>query len=145
MPDSRLDFAIAVRYLVRRVDAFRVVAAQREGVGGNDLTALGHLHLQGGITPTGLASLLAVTTSSVTELLDRLQGRGWIVRSPDPSDRRRTVLSLTAAGERVISDVHQRLAEELAPVHDALSPDELALVMRVLDTAARGLVGPGAG
>ena len=47
-------------------------------------------------------SALMLTSSGTTKRLDRLEQAGLIRRDPDPHDRRGTLITLTAAGRRVI-------------------------------------------
>lgn len=44
---------------------------------------------------------LPLTTATMTGLLDTCSRRGWIRRSPHPTDRRRTLIHLTDEGEAV--------------------------------------------
>lgn len=57
---------------------------------------------EGPLTPTTIAERLLVTTASVTSLLDTLERRGFVARSPDPNDRRKVLVSLTGNGRQVV-------------------------------------------
>jgi MarR family transcriptional regulator, lower aerobic nicotinate degradation pathway regulator len=65
--------------------------------------------------------------------VSELVGRGLAARAPDPADRRRNVISITAAGTAHL----RRLEELLAGVQDellaALSPAEREQLIRLLD------------
>ena len=50
-----------------------------------------------------LAHALHLHPSTLTGIVRRLEGRGWLTRRPDPRDGRRALLGLSAAGRR--SDV----------------------------------------
>lgn len=54
------------------------------------------------LSPTTIAERLLVTTASVTSLLDTLERRGFITRSPDVDDRRKVLVTLTENGRRVV-------------------------------------------
>jgi DNA-binding MarR family transcriptional regulator len=140
MGDQELDLALAVRELVRSVDAFRNERAAAIGpVSVTDIAALGHLYVDGSHTPTDLARRLRVTTASVTELLDRLEQRGWISREPHPHDRRRILVTLTDAGHGLTCDTYRQFATRLAPVYDILTSDQRKTVMGFLRAAATQL------
>ncbi|QEL65310.1 MarR family transcriptional regulator, transcriptional regulator for hemolysin [Oryzomicrobium terrae] len=47
---------------------------------------------------TELAGRLAIEGPTLVRLLDRLERQGWVLRSPDPQDRRSKLLSLTDEG-----------------------------------------------
>jgi len=54
--------------------------------------------------------------STLTSLLDRLEGRGWIVRGTDPASRRQVLVELTDAGRQVgerVSGVLNALEERV--------------------------------
>jgi DNA-binding MarR family transcriptional regulator len=50
-----------------------------------------------------LARVLHLHPSTLTGVLRRLEGRRWIERRPDPTDQRRSLLRLTAAGRKLDS------------------------------------------
>ncbi|HLY76317.1 MAG TPA: MarR family transcriptional regulator [Thermoplasmata archaeon] len=79
-----------------------------------------------GVTsPTALGRLLAVSPAGMTQLLDRLEGRGLIGRAPSPDDRRATVLALTAKGRDLQRRAGTRCTRFLDAVASELSPDGL--------------------
>jgi DNA-binding MarR family transcriptional regulator len=55
-----------------------------------------------------LAEVLHLHPSTLTPLLVRLEGRRLLVRTPDPRDRRRVTVRLTAKGQRL---AHASLGE----------------------------------
>jgi DNA-binding MarR family transcriptional regulator len=62
---------------------------------------LNHLVSRGGSeSPARLAQALQVTKGAITALLKRLEARGLVALSPDPSDGRGKVVALTEAGRR---------------------------------------------
>jgi len=54
------------------------------------------------LSPTAIAERLLVTTASMTSLLDTLERRGLVTRSPDPDDRRKLLVTLTADGQQAV-------------------------------------------
>ncbi|NUQ72940.1 MAG: MarR family transcriptional regulator [Polyangiaceae bacterium] len=54
-----------------------------------------------GISPGEVASILKVHKSTLTGVLQRLEKRGLIERESSPDDRRRSLVRLTAAGQKV--------------------------------------------
>lgn len=54
------------------------------------------------LRPTEFTSALMLTSSGTTKRLDRLEQAGLIARGPDPEDRRGTLITLTAAGSRLV-------------------------------------------
>jgi DNA-binding MarR family transcriptional regulator len=50
------------------------------------------------ITPTTLSKFLNMEKGSLTTLIDSLEEKMFVVRSSDPNDRRKVLLSLTSEG-----------------------------------------------
>src|ERR1700756_5694897 len=75
---------------------------------------------------TELAAEERVTQPAITLLVNRLEERGWVERSPDPSDGRAVLVSLTPDGEAVFErlrgEYRALLHEEMASLDD----DEVA-------------------
>jgi DNA-binding MarR family transcriptional regulator len=63
--------------------------------------------------PSDFTGTLMLTSSGTTKRLDRLEQAGLIARTPDPADRRGTLITLTAAGSRLVDDtIEAHLANE---------------------------------
>jgi MarR family transcriptional regulator, organic hydroperoxide resistance regulator len=60
-----------------------------------------------------IASDLKITTGGTSKLVDRIEASGYCRRMPNPADRRSSVLELTAAGRRVLSEAGEAFDEEL--------------------------------
>jgi DNA-binding MarR family transcriptional regulator len=67
-----------------------------------------------------LAERIGIATSSTTALLDRLEQRQLVNRSPHPTDRRRQLVTATAAGLSCLDALRRYLHRVLdsMPVHD---------------------------
>jgi MarR family transcriptional regulator, lower aerobic nicotinate degradation pathway regulator len=72
------------------------------------LMALGD---DGGIPQNHLSRMLGVDARNAVPIIDELEKRKLIVRTPDSSDRRRYNITLTSSGRRLIRDVRQEGAE----------------------------------
>lgn len=57
------------------------------------------------VRPSALAEHLRVAVRSATEVVEHLQHHGWIDRSPDPSDGRATLITVTPAGEVALTSI----------------------------------------
>jgi MarR family transcriptional regulator, lower aerobic nicotinate degradation pathway regulator len=71
-------------------------------------------------TQSTIAEALNLDPSRLVAMLDRLEGKGLISRQRDPLDRRRHVVSITAAGKRELTRlrelIHGLESEFLAPL-----------------------------
>lgn len=87
-----------------------------------------------------LADHLGIAPRSATEVADALEEAGLVVRTPDPSDRRAVLLTLTDRGRAVVRRVrHERRAAGDAAVADLSAADraELRRLLTVLLGAGR--------
>lgn len=94
---------------------------------------LWQLGLSGPATQRDLAAALSVSPRNVTGLVDGLVASGHVTREPHPSDRRATLVTLTAAGEHFVADLqasHDDLARRL---FGDLSQPRLDHFVEVLD------------
>lgn len=67
---------------------FRNAVGRKMGLNIADSECLSLLSIQGVATPKELARYTGLTTGSTTAMLDRLEQAGYIVRKPNPQDRR---------------------------------------------------------
>ncbi len=54
------------------------------------------------LRPSEFTGALMLTSSGTTKRLDRLEQAGLVARTPDPHDRRGTLITLTAAGRELV-------------------------------------------
>jgi DNA-binding MarR family transcriptional regulator len=81
--------------------------------------------------PVGrLAELFGVGLPAASLLADRLVRTGFVERRGDPADRRRVLLSLSRAGERLVTDLREGSYSVLRRWMAALSDDDLAALSR---------------
>lgn len=129
--------------MVRTGEAFLALADRRLRVYGLSAGArqvLAVLDGDGGsLSPTTIADRLIITTASMTSLLDTLQRRGLVQRTPDGTDRRRVVVTITAEGRAVIRRLLPEMLALQEEVAAALSPGDRAELVRLLSTLRAGI------
>lgn len=116
MSDSTGDLLMSAARLIRQETAHDLEAW---GITPGQSRALRVIASVERVRPSVLATSLRITPRSATEVADALEGHGWIARSVDPTDRRATILALTAAGSlllRRIEDVRGAAAERVLDV-----------------------------
>ena len=93
------------------------------------------------LSPTTIAERLLVTTASMTSLLDTLERRGLVTRTPDPDDRRKILVTLTGNGKRVVDQfLPQVVALQTSLMADLTEPqrqqllESLATICKTIDT-----------
>ncbi|MBF6352244.1 MULTISPECIES: MarR family winged helix-turn-helix transcriptional regulator [Nocardia] len=82
-----------------------------------------------------LAQEIGADKTRIIAVLDDLQKRGLLDRTPDPSDRRARLLELTPEGHRVVAQAQARIqAGEEQQLLQYLSPGERAVFLQALRT-----------
>ncbi|MFZ0120622.1 MAG: MarR family transcriptional regulator [Pseudonocardiaceae bacterium] len=136
-----LTTAEDVRWLVAHLRA--VVAASPAVWAGRgmtllELTALHLINALAPVTLTDLAHALGSRLPATSAMVDRLSHAGLVVRTPDPDDRRRLQLILTAEAEPIIGDTDPDTAKRLHTVLARIDPGTRRHLIDVLiDTVRR--------
>ncbi|MBB5433197.1 MarR family winged helix-turn-helix transcriptional regulator [Nocardiopsis composta] len=129
------EVAEALGALLRRETRARLYAALTEGAAGVDEASypvISGLARRGPCTAAELASDVGLDRSVVSRRATALQSAGLLARSPDPRDRRGTLLELTPAGRAAVAEMRDRLAAAV-DAHLAGVPDaDAAAFARVL-------------
>ena len=90
---------------------------------------------------TGLAEVGLLHAPSVTRILKELEERGLVVREPDPDDRRRMVIGLSAAGREVIKSTSRPMVRILREYSDRFGADRLERLMNELQALSAVIKG----
>jgi len=99
------------------------------------------------LEPSVISERLLTTTGTMTSLLDTLERRDLIRRTPHPDDRRKLLVHVTPAAQAIVDDLLPSLhARERAVIDQALTPSEqrqlLQLVAKVQQSALRARTAP---
>src|ERR687885_1307752 len=79
--------------------------AERSGLTGPQVTAMTCLVTRGALTLTELSRAMGTSHSTASGIVDRLQARGLVRRTPDATDRRRTRLTVTEDVTRYVREL----------------------------------------
>jgi len=103
------------------------------GVTGGQVSLLFQIQRHRGIGVRDLAVLERISAAAMSGHVDRLERARLVQRTPNPADRRRHGLSVTAEGERVLRSVKSRRTAWLAARLERLSPEELEVLDRAVE------------
>ncbi|WP_433522815.1 MarR family winged helix-turn-helix transcriptional regulator [Nocardia pseudovaccinii] len=131
LAELRAELGREAQALQAAVDAVDQAAATNLGVNRTDLRCL-EILWHGESTPGALAAELGLTSGSVTTMLDRLAKLGYVVRQPEPGDRRKVVIRITDAAMAKVMRIYGPIAEEGAGEVSRYSAAELRLVLDYL-------------
>lgn len=101
-------------------------------LGPRHLAALEHLR-DGPLTVGALAAQLDLTLSTVSGVLADLDRAGYVIRSADAGDRRRTIVRVDPEKQAEIQQWLECSAAPLARVIRQLAPAEQAAFLKVMD------------
>jgi DNA-binding MarR family transcriptional regulator len=87
----------------------------------------------GPLTVGALAARLGLTLSTVSGVLTGLDQAGFVERSPDQADRRRTIVQITPGARTAVEQWLDGAAAPLARVLDKLADDERAAFLKAMD------------
>jgi DNA-binding MarR family transcriptional regulator len=103
---------------------------------GQQLNVLRILYVRGEPVPTGfIAERLISRVPDVPRLIDRLESRGLVERHTCVEDRRRTLVRLTKAGEKLVTRVDGPLLAHIEGLFAHLSQKKVALLTELLHEA----------
>jgi len=138
--DARRSRAVELLQSFRLYRAAEVAMRRRTraamSMGENDLLVLRYLlkaqQEDRSVSPGEIARYLAVSTASMTSIVDRLEKSGHVRRERHATDRRSiyVVPTATSDGEvrRTLGEMHERMLEAVVD----MSPDEIRIVMETL-------------
>ena len=128
-------------HLVRRVH--QVATACFAAECGGDITAVQYAALVAigahpGIDATRVSELIYFDRSTIGDVLDRIEAKGWIVRRPAVHDRRVKVLELTPLGRTTLHAVAPGIGRVQSRLLAPLSRHEAETFVRLLAKVADG-------
>lgn len=101
------------------------------------LAALRRAGIPFALSPGALAIATHVTSGTMTTRVDRLLGRGFVTRFPDPHDRRGVQVQLTDQGrdavDGALTDLLKKESEILARIDTAEQQELASQLRRLLD------------
>jgi DNA-binding MarR family transcriptional regulator len=106
------------------------------GLDSREYSILSILDTDGPGSQQELARLLGKAPAIVVAAIDDLEKQGFVTRTRDPADRRRSRVTLTKAGSRALAQADELAEAAVAELLSGLDTDELR---QLQDLLARGL------
>ncbi|MGV9675002.1 MarR family transcriptional regulator [Nocardia sp. NPDC003482] len=131
-------YVSALTAAVENFNRFYIRIPTRERLSFTTLSVLDTLAAADGpLRLTELTRTEQLSQPGLTQLVSRLERDGLVERRPDPTDRRATLVRLTAAGRRVGRSRHDDRVRHLAPLVARLSPADRTTLARALPVLGR--------
>src|SRR5919202_2247473 len=86
-----------------------------------------------------MAAAAGCSSPTATRMLEALERDGVVVRQPSTEDRRRTIVSLTAKGKRLLAQQRRRHDEKKQRLYEQLTPAERRQTEDLLRRLAEGI------
>lgn len=107
----------------------RTVATRMRDMGEEEVTlmqvyVIRQLHQQR-MTTSDLAKRRRVSLQSASVLVQGLVEKGWVVRVPDPNDRRQSLLEVTEEGMQRTNAMRELLTSVVMQALEQLTPEEI--------------------
>ena len=101
------------------------------------LTNMQHLVLEGlwyqpGMTATELSRLLILDKATLSGVLERMTETGWIIKNPDPEDKRVQRIFPSEQANRLKPELIEKRKESNEDMLELFSPEERILFKRFL-------------
>jgi MarR family transcriptional regulator, multiple antibiotic resistance protein MarR len=112
--DLPVFFADLVRCETRLYNALNDRLRERHGIVTSQFEFLRFLRDHAGSRVADLAAEFAIGIGATSKGVDRLEKQGWVVRQPNPSDRRSSLLALTDDGSQLVDAAEKTFTKGLA-------------------------------
>lgn len=124
--EDRPDLASRLAFVVGTIN--RRLRPPGDGLSHVAVSALSSIWRMQAVRPGDLARMEGIAAPGMTRLVADLEQRGLVARSADSQDRRSTLLSLTAAGERELQEARGSRSAWVAALLETLAPEDLTAV-----------------
>ena len=106
------------------------------GLSSIEWRVLATLHDGEPLTVSQLAREVLAKQPTVTKLVQRMSDQGWVTLAADPADQRRTLVSATAAGRRVVRPLVSKARAHESAKLSALAVSERNALKKLLEKIA---------
>ena len=134
--DDRRDLGELLSVLRRRVIEAETPVLRGHDVEMWDYVVLSRLGRGPAPTQSRLAATVGRDRTRLIPILDRLEARGLVRRTPDPEDRRNNVVALTEAGRQLLAGCRASIRALEDDLLRDLAPAERAALLAMLDRVA---------
>ena len=107
------------------------------GLSSIEWRVLAALHDSPPLTVSQLAQQALSKQPTVTKLVQRMAEQGWLVLQTDASDQRRTLVSATASGRRLVKPLVDEARQQEARLLRALGATEKLALKKLLEKLAQ--------
>ncbi len=138
-PQTDMQLASDLRTVVSRlIKKFRTKSAVGENLSLTERSTIKLLNQHKELLPSELAAMEKVTTQSMSQILNHLSALGYISRRIPATDKRKSIISLSKAGQAILYKVRNERDEWLnKAIKETLSAAEQQLLRQVIGPLTR--------
>ncbi|MFI9414906.1 MarR family winged helix-turn-helix transcriptional regulator [Nocardia gamkensis] len=129
------DIGTQLRLLQQSFDVFDEAVAAHLGMNRTDLRCLDVVLGRGPLPAGELSAAVRLSPAATTAVIDRLERAGFVTRGQDPVNRRRVLVTATAAAHDVAERIFEPVGRAGARALGRYDPDQLSLILDFLHTA----------
>jgi DNA-binding MarR family transcriptional regulator len=86
-----------------------------------------------GVSPGELSDFCGVTAPRIAAALRGMEQKGWVVRATSPTDRRRTIVSITDEGHAAFAEFRSKHGATIESLLGELGEDDAREFMRIAE------------
>ena len=135
--DLKVRALMAVRDYGVNLTQFRNAINEWAGLNATDMECLRFLFTKSVATPSELARQTNLTSGATTAMLDRLEKAGLIERSPNPDDRRGTLITPTKSSAEKVASWFESARQAQDELMSSYSESELEIIANVFERFAK--------
>ncbi len=125
------------RRIFKAIQQYSEEVLKEFGVTGPQLWLLKTLRQEGGTSVTELSQKMYLHISTVSGIIDRLEGKGYVTRKREEADRRVVMVHLTQAGKRIVDQAPEPSQGKLLYSLQNLSEKEVVEMYEALQKIVR--------
>lgn len=90
------------------------------------------IEIEDGVAPSKIAKFISVSTARMASILNNLEKKGEIVRTPDPKDGRRLIVNFTEKGRQTAEDIRNSRVNDVSKMLEALGEHDASEHIRIM-------------
>lgn len=135
--DQIVSVLVALRRVIRATDLHSRNLIKTTGLTAPQLLLLQTIRVKGEVTIGELAQDISLSQATVTNILDRLENRGYIYREKSSQDKRKVHAYLTDKGIMAVKDAPVPLQESFVKQFRNLNDWEQTMIISALQRVAQ--------
>lgn len=120
------------RIILRAMQAHSRFVEKQYGLSSAKLWMLRELHINPGIKVSRLAAVLAIHPSTCSNMLDKLEEKGFLYRERSRTDQRAVHLTLTEKGTKLLENAPKPAQDDINQALEQLSNENLTCLSGAL-------------